>query len=471
MRKSLLETFDKIYVLDLHGNSRIHETSPDGSVDQNVFDIMQGVSINIFVKTGNKKKNSLGKVYHFELFGKRDIKYQTLSELNFKQIKWNELPLDKQYNFFVPKDFGLEKKYNSGFKINETLINNNTGIQTKCDDLSIHFQKEDLLKVIENFKNLEVEELKRIYSNKKDSSGWNFKNAKADLVDNKIHFSKILYRPFDIRHTLYTGKSSGFIGRPRTSTMKHLIKPDNIGLITLRINGENDEFVSLITKNIIEKGSLPRGNYSVFPLYLYPENEQQVIEQNKFRVPNLNPDFLKLLSEQLKLPFTNEDDFTYDSIAPINILDYIYAVLHSPTYREKYKVFLKIDFPRVPYPKDQAIFWQLVKLGSELRQIHLLESPIVDKYITQYPIDGDNVVQKPTYTDRKVYINDTQYFDSVPETAWNFYIGGYQPAQKWLKDRKNRELNFEDILHYQKIIVALTETDRLMKEIDEIEFE
>jgi predicted helicase len=167
---------------------------------------------------------------------------------------------------------------------------------------------------------------------------------------------------------------------------------------------------------------------------------------------------------------------------PLDLLDYIYAVLHSPTYREKYKEFLKIDFPRVPYPKDAATFWQLVQLGGQIRQIHLLESSIVEKYITGYPEDGDNVVEKPRFlkqpltealevTVGDVYINDTQYFSNVPEVAWNFYIGGYQPAQKWLKDRKDRKLEFDDILHYQKIIVALSETDRLMKEIDAIEIE
>ncbi|MDP3927985.1 MAG: type ISP restriction/modification enzyme, partial [Bacteroidota bacterium] len=163
------------------------------------------------------------------------------------------------------------------------------------------------------------------------------------------------------------------------------------------------------------------------------------------------------------------------SFATIDILDYIYAVLHSPTYREKYKEFLKIDFPRVPYPKDAATFWQLVKLGGEIRQIHLLESPSDEKYITQYPEDGSNLVVKPRFDSDlrddnkgKMYINDTQYFDNVPQIAWDFYIGGYQPAQKWLKDRKERTLEFDDILHYKKIIVALSETDRLMKEIDKI---
>lgn len=220
-----------------------------------------------------------------------------------------------------------------------------------------------------------------------------------------------------------------------------------------------------------------------FPLYLYPETtNQQTFEQRDERTPNFNPEIIKKLAESIGLTFTNEKETTINTFAPIDVLDFIYAILHSPTYREKYKEFLKIDFPRVPYPKDQQTFWQLVKLGGELRQIHLLESPIVNKPTTQYPVDGDNIVRKITtlliekkdelhYRDFRVYINETQYFDLVPEIAWNFYIGGYQPAQKWLKDRKDRKLEFEDILHYQKIIVALTETDRLMKEIDQISFE
>jgi predicted helicase len=392
--------------------------------------------------------------------------------LNLENTKWNELPLDNKYYFFVPKDFGLEKKYKSGFKINETLINNNTGIQTKCDDLSIHFQKNDLLKVVENFQSLDVEELKRIYPNKKDSSGWNFKDAKADLLENSINFSKILYRPFDIRYTLYTGKSSGFIGRPRTSTMQHLIKSDNIGLITLRINGENEEFVSLITNHIVEKGSLPRGNYSVFPLYLYPDNNgQQTIEQQAERIPNLDSGIVKQIADNLGLTFTNEKETVENTFSPIDILDYIYAVLHSLKYRAKYREFLKIDFPRVPYPKDQDTFWQLVKLGGAIRQIHLLESLTIENHIAEYPIGGNNEVLKPIFKAGKVYINDTQYFDNIPEFIWNFFIGGYQPAQKWLKDRKNRTLDFEDVSHYRKIIIALSETDRLMKEIDKIEIE
>ena len=197
---------------------------------------------------------------------------------------------------------------------------------------------------------------------------------------------------------------------------------------------------------------------------------------------SFNSKIVKKIEQSLGLSFTNEKEITDSSFAPIDILDYIYAVLHSPTYREKYKGFLKTGFPRVPIPIDKNIFWELVKLGGEIRQIHLLESAKVDDYITSYPVNGDNVItRKITKTNigfepiddlkGRVWINDEQYFDNVPLVAWEFYIGGFQPAQKWLKDRKDRTLEFDDILHYQKIIVALTETDRLMKEIDKIEIE
>ena len=160
-----------------------------------------------------------------------------------------------------------------------------------------------------------------------------------------------------------------------------------------------------------------------------------------------------------------------DEFGELDILDYIYAVLHSPTYRERFKEFLKIDFPRIPYPKDAPTFWHLFALGSELRQIHLFESPVLSKYITKYPIAGDNVVGKINYHEQKVYINDNQYFENAPQAAWDFYIGGYQPAQKWLKDRKDHVLEYDDIQRYQKIIVALTETKRIISEIDKLEIE
>ncbi|WP_177197122.1 type ISP restriction/modification enzyme [Dyadobacter koreensis] len=243
-----------------------------------------------------------------------------------------------------------------------------------------------------------------------------------------------------------------------------------------------------ITKHLIDQRyfSVPGsvGKDYAFPLYLYPKLSNQLsLTQPIERTPNLNPEIVAKIAEgvgsqfvsekeaEVNVCFANDPDLRPEfpqTFAPIDLLDYIYAVLHSVAYREKYKEFLKIDFPRVPYPKEAEKFWQLVKLGGEIRQIHLLESPVVEQFITQYQIDGDNVVVKPEYKDGNVYINEIQYFANVPLTAWEFYIGGYQPAQKWLKDRKGRILEFDDILHYQKIIVALTETARLMEEIDSI---
>ena len=653
MRKHLLESFDKIYILDLHGNAKKKEISPDGTVDQNVFDIMQGVSINIFVKTGNKGKEELGDVFHYDLYGKRDFKYHFLEE-NILRLNWNKLNFEKPYYFFVPKDFDDQNEYEKGFKVDKLLIQNSNGIETKCDSLAIHFIKSDLEKVIENFKNEDVNTLKKIYTSKEDSSGWNFEKAKKSIISDKYFFHKIQYRPFDIRETILTKNSGGFIGRSRFEIMQHFSK-SNLGLIIPRQTTQDYRhcFISdkIIDGNITASAKL-FGTGCIFPLYLYhePTTQQSFLDDSSAnsaqdrRIPNLNMELVNKMADDLGIPFVAEKattppvghpskgwEFALQEFAPIDILDYIYAVLHSPSYREKYKEFLKIDFPRVPYPKNQRQFIDLVDLGSQLREIHLLESEVVDKLITQYPEDGTNVVVKPRFVnspplegcpkggvvsdatinatpiffnpkldlpcniklkprakelrqaenlsevlfwmqvtkgqfynidfDRqriignyivdfyvkklgliieidgsshdnkekydaerdayfeslglkvyhipvvevlqqmklvmqkleefiinnynspphpagtppkevnlgRVYINETQYFANVPEVAWNFYIGGYQPAQKWLKDRKDRELSYEDIRHYQKIIVALTETDRLMKEIDAIE--
>jgi len=285
--------------------------------------------------------------------------------------------------------------------------------------------------------------------------------------------SNVSYRPFDIRFTLYTSKSRGMYASPQSKTTKHFLQNGNIGLVVKRQCKQDFSYIFLTNK--ITEGCLFESAYAnntILPLYIYSDiHAQTTIGQNADRVPNLNMEIVNQFSENLGVTFTIEKEITKDTFAPIDILDYVYGVLHSPKYREKYKEFLKIDFPRVPYPKDQDTFWKLVKLGGEIRQIHLLESPVVDKPISKYPITGTNVVGKIKYQDGKVFINNTQYFEDVPEVSWNFYIGGYQPAQKWLKDRKDRELQVEDIRHYLKIIVALSETDRLMKEIDLIEIE
>jgi len=434
MRWNLLKTYDKIYTIDLHGNAKKKETAPDGSADVNVFDIMQGVSINIFIKTGKKKPDKLGKVFHFDLFGKREAKYDFLVETSFKNIPYKEIELNAPMYFMLQNVLENQLDDSNSFILSDLFIKYGMGIATGDDKEYISFDRQVLESKFEN----------------------------SNLIE------KINYRLFDTRYIYYDNSK---IERGRKELMSHLLPKNNLGLISLKRARNNFTSKFGIVNHIADKSVISTlDNGFLFPLYLCPEtNGQQTINQSAERTPNLNKEIVKQIAEKLGLSFTNEKEATKGTFAPIDILDYIYAVLHSPTYREKYKEFLKIDFPRVPYPKDNDTFWQLVKLGGEIRQIHLLESPIVEKYITQYPIDGNNTVGKTKYQDGKVYINDTQYFDNVPQVAWDFFIGGYQPAQKWLKDRKERKLEFDDILHYQKIIVALSETDKLMKEIDKIE--
>ncbi len=680
MRKHLMQTFDQIYILDLHGNSKKKETAPDGSADQNVFDIMQGVSINIFVKNKSElqklpSKKDLAEIYHSEIFGKRQAKFDFLNQINFNSINWQKLNPLGPYYFFVPKDFKDQIEYEKGFKVSELFEVNTSGVKTHHD--------------------------KELVSTSKFNTEYNLSYN---------------YRAFDNHFINY---DRNLVERDRYNVMKHFILGDNLGLIFRRTieNTKNWHHIH-ITKNMMDINFLSAQTYN-FPLYLYTqassaelktssqttppfghpsiggelktysnssfggENSSSLkgwtAEQNGVvKKPNLNLEIVKEIEGKLGLRFihdlenkpprltgtpptegnnniysnfskgeenspslkgwqsqndgvvSSEDDkpqsvgivknettrntlnykslpfnhklqdrakelrkagnlaevvfwnqvkskkfknydfdrqkiignyivdfyctncnviieidgsshndkqeydterdlyleslgltvihildtdvlnnldsvmemlsshpalenklthisdtssqttpsFGHPSIGgelltftPLDLLDYIYAVLHNPDYRDKYKEFLKIDFPRVPYPEDQEKFWQLVKLGGELRELHLLESPKVNEYITQYPIDGDNIVSKVRFEKSisedvgKVYINETQYFDNVPIIAWEFYIGGYQPAQKWLKDRKNKTLSIDDILHYQKIIVVLSKTNQIIGEI------
>jgi predicted helicase len=472
MRKHLMESFHKIYILDLHGSSKKKETAPDGSPDQNVFDIMQGVSINIFIKTGKKRKKQLSDVFHFDLFGRREFKYDTLSSKSLKEIDWKKLDCNGPYYFFVKKDFNSKTIYDKGFKIDNLFCLKNSGVKTDRDSLFIDFCEADLTARLNIL-------LSGTYSNNfkekyrvKKSGSYDIERKLKGKLYQEESFQKIQYRPFDYRFIYY---DHTLISRSAYKVMKHLLKGENIGLISCRQQSTFDFQHILISKILVDICSVSlqtKETGYAFPLYLYPDNkDQNALIEVEDRTPNLDPKIVQQIADILGMTFTFEKEITEDTFSPIDILDYIYAVLHNPNYREKYKEFLKIDFPRVPYPKNAGTFWQLVALGGELRQIHLLESPKVEQFITQYPVDGNNVVNKPKYKDNNVFINDTQYFASVPQIAWEFYIGGYQPAQKWLKDRKGRELSYEDIFHYQKIIVALTETSRLMAEIDKIKIE
>jgi len=489
MRWNLLKTYDKIYTIDLHGNAKKKETTPDGGKDENVFDIQQGVSINLFVKTGQKKKNELGKVFHFDKYGKREEKYDFLFNNQIDNIKFVDTKYTKPFYFFVPKDEEGREKYENGLNVVNVFPNSKTGIVTMGDAYIVRDTKEELIEVLNDFlfNNYTELEFKSKYNLGKNYAKWLIENKETLKLDvSKV--TKYNYRPFDQKWTIFDNQ---FIWRWRYETMRHFINEKNVALAIGRqghVIGSDVWDIVSITKDILDFNYYRRGGQQVFPLYLYPEKgeQQELDDDGNSRKPNLDMELVGEIAEGLDLEFR---DIATDGIAgsqhrdlsftPLDILDYIYAVLHSPTYREKYKEFLKIDFPRVPYPTDKEQFWKLVDIGSEIRQLHLLET--ADNYITTYPVDGSNKVTRKMTKNSigfeltneqeqtgRVWINDEQYFDGVPLVAWEFYIGGYQPAQKWLKDRRDRELKFEDILHYQKIIVAQTETDRLMKEVDAV---
>ena len=422
MRKALMETFDEIFILDLHGDTRKKETAFNGDKDENVFDIMQGVSVSIFVKKKccPKAEDSLAKVYHYELFGKRFEKYAFLANTSFSDVPWEELiPKGPQF-FFVPKDFSIQEEYEKGFRIDELMKMNAAGIKTHHDAELVSF---DAINSLYN----------QIYS----------------------------YRVLDNRFLDYDLQK---VERHRFALMRHLIR-DNLSLSVSRQCIDDWKYVFCTNRisdiNLIASaGKLGGGN--VFPLYLYPtEGEEKIGETRK---PNLDEKIWRKIDKCTKLETT-----------PEQIFDYIYGVLHTPSYREKYREFLKIDFPRIPYPENKEEFGRIVSIGNKLRKLHLMEE--IPPQAISFDIEGDNAVSEIRFEKEipdqvgediggKVYINKTQYFGNVPELAWNFYIGGYQPAQKWLKDRKNRTLTYDDISHYRKIIAILIETHKLMLELD-----
>jgi predicted helicase len=469
MRWNLLKTFDKIYILDLHGSSKKQEVSPDGSSDENVFDIQQGVSINIFIKTGIKKANDLADVFYSNLFGKRETKYDFLWKNRIDTTKYKKIKLVAPHYFFIDKDYGDKDKYNSGFSLEELFTIKGAGITTAHDTFVIDDDKNKLLKKFISFKNSEANF--KLLHNKfsvQEKKGWNILNGWKNLQNDKDinkYIHKIAYRPFDIKYIFYENK---LVWRTVDKVMQHMVSDDSLGIMTNKKIEIGDFRHCIVYKNIAEAHaiSLKEVNY-MFPLYKY-DTSNQLFENKARRVPNFEEKILKQLSNVLEMNFVHEKAIKNNTFAPVDILDYIYSVLYCSSYRRKYNELLKIDFPRIPYPTDKSSFLKLVEKGSELRRLHLMDDKAIGKLKTSYSVEGNNKVEKIKFEKERVYINKDQYFDKVPELAWEFYIGGYQPAQKWLKDRKDRVLSYEDIIHYQKIIYVLTETDRIMKEIDKI---
>ncbi|MCY4465980.1 MAG: N-6 DNA methylase [Chloroflexi bacterium] len=484
MRSELIKSFDEIYILDLHGNYRRGLSSPDGAADENVFDIGQGVAIVVLVKL--EKSTADTGVYHFELWGKRPFKYRYLKRNSIRTTRWNKLQPSSPNYFFAPHDDTHSEEYNCYVSVENVFGSKSTGFETGRDAHLIQFDKHSIRHLVADLANQEISpaKIEECYSIR-NTSGWNVSKRRTALFNKGYqcrHNRAISYRPFDSRFTYY----HGLLRRAQWENLRHTLR-DNLALIASRIiKGEipNHAFVSTLPVEKIFLSPRTSNNAFVFPLYLFPKTDEvdtgddasEFPLSHKGRRPNLSKAFVADMETKLGLPFQTEGsafaegDDAPDCFGPEDVFYYAYAIFHSPTYRERYAEFLKIDFPRLPLTADLSLFANLVKLGAELVDLHLMKSAKLSDFITTFDIEGDNEVARgfPKYNEVKqcVEINKTQYFGGISPEIWDFHIGGYRVADKWLKDRRGRKLAYEDLKHYQKIIVALSETRRIMSEID-----
>ena len=465
MRQNLFVSFNAIYVLNLHGSNRRTEAVPTGQKDENVFDIIQGVCILLCVKQRNN--SSSAKVYHADMWGSREERYRKLSETDVQTTEWTELQPTSSYYLFVPQETDYSAEYESGWKITDIFQTSSIGIVTARDKLTIHRTAEAVRETVTDFVALSVDEARERYGLPRDTRDWQVHLAQADLRSNpdaEQHITPIRYRPFDANWTYYTGHSRGFHCMPRPANMSHL-RRENLGLCVCRIVTSPNWQHALVTDKITENSYVSnRASESghVFPLYLYPDSGGLGLDTE--RELNFKPAFLTALAETLELPQTPPLKLP-EGVAPEEILAYIYAVLHSPTYRERYYEFLRYDFPRIPLPKDIDQFRKLAALGQELIDWHLLKDMQIPAR-HRFEGEGDGVVLKLRYEDDNVWINATQSFTDVPTEVWEYEIGAYQVCLKWLKDRKGEALSHAEVRQYRSILVAVAETLRVVGEID-----
>ena len=472
IRKSLLDSFNAIYHLNLHGSSRRTESAPTDQNDENVFDIQQGVSILLCVKECDNPTPA--KVYYADMWGTREERYKKLSETDVQSTAWCELQPSSSYYLFLPQETDYSAEYETGWIITDIFDVHSVGMATGRDKLTIHRTAEAVRETVTGFASFSVDEARERHGLPRDTHHWQTHRAQVDIrnhPDVEQHITPIHYRPFDTRWTYYTGQS-GFHSRPNYNIMRHLQK-ENVALSICNIVTSSIWQHVLITDKITEKCYISnRGSESghVFPLYLYPDSGGLGLEAE--RELNFKPAFLTAFSESLKLPQTAPFGLP-EGTAPEKILAYIYAVLYSPTYRERYYEFLKYDFPRIPLPQDIDQFRNLAALGQELINWHLLKNvsrpevaPIEERGIHRFEGDGEGVVRKPRHEDGNVWINAKQYFTNVSAEVWEYEVGAYQVCEKWLKDRPGEMLSHAEVRQYRSILVAVAETLRVVAEID-----
>lgn len=459
MRQSLMNSFDHIYFLDLHGNSLKKEKCPDGSKDENVFDIQQGVAIGLFIKKKGLKKN----MAYAEQWGLREKKYDWLLRDDIKTTGWKQIKPKSEFYLFVPRDEATLDRYNQYPKVTEIFPVNSVGIVTSRDSFVIDFNKDALKRRVMMFRDTKLpDEIICETFKLKDNVNWRLKQARERVRQDEEWenaITKILYRPFDTRWIFYHDE---VIERSRKEVMRHMMQ-ENISLCAMRQVALGEKYTHfLVSENIVDNRTFLSGKGIIqqFPLYLFPETDKKDLFSTTelgHKTQNINPDLLSGLSKAYGKKPTPEEIFYY-----------IYAVLYSNTYRTKYAEFLKTDFPRVPFTKSYKTFLEMGKYGKELFDLHLLKSPDLDPPIARFQGKGDNRVEKPRYseTEQRVYINVIQYFEGIEKEVWEYQIGGYQVLEKWLKDRKKRVLGLEDIQHYCRVATALKRTIEIQEEID-----
>lgn len=473
MRNHLRQTFDRIYVLDLHGNSKKKEVSPDGSPDINVFDIQQGVAIIIAVKRRNaSKKKSLASVFHGDLWGDRETKYKHLWDSVADKLASEDVSPEASPWRFKPTDKGLAATYQAGFSLADLFSPNGRpapGIVTTHDEFAISWTAQEAASKVERLLATADEAEARQHFRLCSQSQWNYAAAKSALADGAWQeaITPIAYRPFDQRFTVY---NSHVAVHRRDRVMQHLFKKNNIDLM---LTGQTKDGLGGLVSDTISGHKAFSGfdiTYNL-PLYLFPA--EGTLDKS-VRINFDHKIFARIrkaanLSGPLNAPI-GDNSFRKASgnkrPDEVKVFDYIYGVLHSSMYREKYAEFLKTEFPRIPFPSSPETFASVSAHGETLRRLHLMEETAIGETLYPFEGDGNSLVDKPVLMDGHVWINNDQYFGNVPAVAWNFRIGGYQPAQKWLKDRIGHTLDWDAIRHYQRIIKVLSETNRIMNEID-----
>jgi hypothetical protein len=463
MRQALLSDFDDIYIIDLHGNSKKKEVSPDGSKDENVFDIQQGVSICFMVKNEgvakSKANNRLGTVHRCDLWGSRAKKYEWLNQNTFRTTKFKKVGPRTPFYTFTQQNHALGDEYNIGKSLISIFPTYNTGMVTACDNLSIQFSKEAMWETVKSFANKAIGEARE----KWDLGGnrdWSIEWAQKDLKESGLKkelIKGILYRPFDMRWTYFTGKMKGFVCNPRPAIMQHMLSRDNIALVSARSNKSPtmDHFFATNLLMEVKAGESTTGS-AIFPLFLRPTD-------SKSKVTDLN------LSEEAKeyiIAMTGK----CDSEGARAFFHYVYAICHSPTFRTRYAELIKMDYPRIQFTSDKSLFKQLSKLGDELVGFHLLKDGRLDGGKTDFPKKGDNRVSTVKYDSKTntIHINKTQSFTNVHPDDYHFTVGGYQVLEKWLRYRKGHTLEYRDISEFEKIVEAIRRTRASMQKIDEV---